>query len=64
VNNIEIDETFVQTYSMKSLYTKKGPQEDIEEIRDYWSDEKLFDSLRLCEHEVEYIRKSHEPHAS
>lgn len=64
MKNIKIDRRFTKTLVRSPGYIKKSPQEDIEEIRDYWGDEKLFDSLRLCEHEVEYIRKSHEPHAS
>ncbi len=36
---------------------KKTPQEDIQKIRDYWGDEKLFSSLGFRRHEVKYIDK-------
>lgn len=57
MNNIEIDRNFVQMYEGKPGYVKKTSQEDIQEIRDYWGDEKLFISLGFCRHEIKYIDK-------
>ena len=57
MNNIEIDRNFIQAYEGKPGYMKKTPQEDIQEIRDYWGDEKLFSSLGFRRHEVKYIDK-------